>query len=73
MGDDAGSCRWFEHALGATPAADPAVDRRNGFLADGAAEMRGFLKEHSGVFGPDEVHILVAASIKHGRRFKPAA
>jgi hypothetical protein len=23
--------------------------------------MRGFLKEHSGVFGPDEVHILVAA------------
>src|SRR4029434_8919859 len=24
-------------------------------------EMRGFLKEHSGVFGPDEVHILVAA------------
>jgi hypothetical protein len=34
---------------------------RNGFLADGAAEMRGFLKEHSGVFGPDEVHILLAA------------
>jgi hypothetical protein len=23
--------------------------------------MRGFLKEHSGVFGPDEVHIVVAA------------
>jgi hypothetical protein len=23
--------------------------------------MRGFLKDHSGVFGPDEVHILVAA------------
>src|SRR6516164_4964687 len=29
MGDDAGSCRWFEHALGATAAADPAVDRRS--------------------------------------------
>jgi hypothetical protein len=26
-----------------------------------SGEMRGFLKEHSGVFGPDEVHILVAA------------
>jgi hypothetical protein len=24
-------------------------------------EMRGFLKEHSGAFDPDEVHILVAA------------
>jgi hypothetical protein len=34
--------------------------------------MRGFLKEHSGVFGPDEVHILVAAFDKAWRRYPEA-
>jgi hypothetical protein len=34
--------------------------------------MLGFLKERPGVFGPDEVHTLVAASIRHGRPLKPA-
>jgi hypothetical protein len=35
--------------------------------------MRGFLKEHSGVFGPDEVVILLAAFDKSWGLFKPAA
>jgi hypothetical protein len=34
--------------------------------------MHGFLAEHLGVFDPDDIRILTAASIRHGRPFRRA-